>query len=403
MLARYRRLVPSVPAAARKIDVLSGAKDRFVTLATIEPASCSTELLNRLRAEAAALQGRIELKRDFPYQLKRSFYLSLAGSLLVAALIHLTPAAYSILHPAPVYERLRDLAEQMAQRPNLKELARNLQALATKLTDPQAVPQEQQTLIKEIQEQIAREQKHQEQGKTQEQQNPQEQNQQDRDLLGEAAATLKSLEQQSGNGQGQQQEQAAGSGSIQSNLPQDGQGENQSSPGGDGQGKGDVNAQMHKDMQQGKSAQGDLKGDAQKPGGEKNSQTKGDTKGNEPDPGKPGADKNTQTQAKAAPKEAEEKGGKGKISEEIPQGPAPGDRMGAGPGKDGLKNARYVTVQLPEDVPADAKGESTGTRDSKGNRVGAKLPVSNTPLPAHLPDAPAEKQQMPLEYRGIIR
>ena len=74
-----------------------------------------------------------------------------------------------------------------------------------------------------------------------------------------------------------------------------------------------------------------------------------------------------------------------------------------GGGKEGLKNARYVTVQLPEDVAADAKGEKTGTRDSKGNRVGAKLPVSNTPLPAHLPDAPAEKQQMPLEYRGIIR
>src|SRR3954469_12955372 len=51
VLARYRRLVPSVPAAARKIDVLSGAKDRFVTLATIDPASCSTELLSRLRAE----------------------------------------------------------------------------------------------------------------------------------------------------------------------------------------------------------------------------------------------------------------------------------------------------------------------------------------------------------------
>jgi hypothetical protein len=29
--------------------------------------------------------------------------------------------------------------------------------------------------------------------------------------------------------------------------------------------------------------------------------------------------------------------------------------------------------------------------------------VSNVPLPPHVPDAPAEKQQLPLEYRGIIR
>jgi hypothetical protein len=41
--------------------------------------------------------------------------------------------------------------------------------------------------------------------------------------------------------------------------------------------------------------------------------------------------------------------------------------------------------------------------DAKGNRVGTKVPVSNVPLPAHVPDAPTEKQHMPLEYRGMIR
>jgi hypothetical protein len=29
--------------------------------------------------------------------------------------------------------------------------------------------------------------------------------------------------------------------------------------------------------------------------------------------------------------------------------------------------------------------------------------VSNVPLPAHVPNAPAEKQQLPIEYRGVIR
>jgi hypothetical protein len=62
-----------------------------------------------------------------------------------------------------------------------------------------------------------------------------------------------------------------------------------------------------------------------------------------------------------------------------------------------------VTVQLPEQVAGEEKGETSATKSSKGNRVGAKLPVSNAPLPAQIPDAPTEKQPMPLEYRGIIR
>ncbi|MBM4297816.1 MAG: hypothetical protein FJ143_08760 [Deltaproteobacteria bacterium] len=74
-----------------------------------------------------------------------------------------------------------------------------------------------------------------------------------------------------------------------------------------------------------------------------------------------------------------------------------------GDGAGGLKNARYVTVQLPEEVGAEEKGQSSGTKNSKNNRAGAKVPVSNTPLPPHLPDAPTEQQRMPLEYRGIIR
>jgi hypothetical protein len=43
------------------------------------------------------------------------------------------------------------------------------------------------------------------------------------------------------------------------------------------------------------------------------------------------------------------------------------------------------------------------TKESKDNRIGAKVPVSNVPLPAHVPNAPTEKQQVPIEYRGIIR
>jgi hypothetical protein len=60
-------------------------------------------------------------------------------------------------------------------------------------------------------------------------------------------------------------------------------------------------------------------------------------------------------------------------------------------------------VQLPEELAAEGKGGGQ-KRDSKGGKaLSSQVPVSNVPLPKHVPDAPAEKQQMPLEYRGIIR
>jgi hypothetical protein len=58
---------------------------------------------------------------------------------------------------------------------------------------------------------------------------------------------------------------------------------------------------------------------------------------------------------------------------------------------------------LPEDVAAESKGESKATKEGIGNRGRSQVPVSNVPLPAHLPNAATEKQPMPLEYRGIIR
>jgi hypothetical protein len=60
-----------------------------------------------------------------------------------------------------------------------------------------------------------------------------------------------------------------------------------------------------------------------------------------------------------------------------------------------------VTVQLPEDAH-DSKGEGRMTKESKGGRA-RRYPMSNAPLPAQVPNAPTEKQQMPIEYRGIIR
>ncbi|MBM4260735.1 MAG: hypothetical protein FJ145_04745 [Deltaproteobacteria bacterium] len=397
----FQPKIPSRDTAAQKIDQLTGAKDRFVTLATITSASCAPELLGRLRREAAGLQSRVEIKRDFPYRVKKPFYYSLIGAVLATALFHLVPVLQSKLRPVAPAERVRQLAEKVAWRPNLQEIARSLQVLAVKLEDPKATPQEQQKLIQQMQQQIEQQQRQQEKQPLQ-QQNKEEQ-QADRNTLNDASATLKSLEQQSGGGQEQQKDKAGGGGDIKSNLPQDGKGESKPSPGGDGQSKGDANAQMSDGKQQGQSAQGDAKGEAQKAGNEKTGQSKGDSKSDQKDSNQSGGEKNQEAAGKNQSNNAG-KGSRSKTSEDTPQGAPPSDRMTqGGDGAGGLKNARYVTVQLPEEVGAEEKGQSSGTKNSKNNRAGAKVPVSNTPLPPHLPDAPTEQQRMPLEYRGIIR
>jgi len=399
----YRPRRPLANSVAHRIDQVARAEDRFITLATIEPDSCSKELLARLRREAASMQSRVVLKRDFPYRLKRSFYISLVVSLLIASLFHLWPAAYSALHPVTAAQHLRDLAAKMAERPNLKELARNLQSLGVKIEDPKATPEEKQQSIKNLEQQVTeRQQQLAERQKSEPPQKGSEQGNDDSQLLSDASATLKNLEQESGSGKKDQSSQTGTGGSIQSNLPQDSKGENKPAPGGEGESKGEMNAQASKDMQQGKSAQGEK---MEKSGDKtaQNSNIKGETKGSEPDPNRSGAEKNTESATKAQ-QAGEDKGGKMKNSGDTPLGAPPADRFnqgGEGPG--GLKNTRYVTVQLPEQVAGEEKGETSATKSPKGNRVGAKLPVSNAPLPAQIPDAPTEKQPMPLEYRGIIR
>jgi len=101
---------------------------------------------------------------------------------------------------------------------------------------------------------------------------------------------------------------------------------------------------------------------------------------------------------------SKEGAGKNQASEQPPEGTSPAERYyKAGEGNEGVRGARYVTVQLPEDLAADSKGEGRASKESKNNRARPNVPVSNVPLPSHVPNAPSEKQQLPIEYRGIIR
>ena len=385
VVVRTRPLLPSVRSVARLVDEKTKAKDRFLTLATIDVALWPAALVGRLRSEAATLLERIDFRREFPYRIKRSFYWSFLVSFIAAALFHLSmPLMGSTRRQAPAYEKLSEIAEKMVQRPPLSVLAHDLRTLAMKLEHPNVAEQEKQTLIHKTLEQVERQQK-------------KEEEKESRALLGEASSTLQGLEQQSARSQ--QKDAEKGSGGAQSNPSQEGQGEGKQSQGG-GDSKGELNAERSKDMQQGQGARGDSK----EQGKEKNLQSQRDGKDNQPGPNTKSDRETGKELTGKTPGGSQEKLGRSR-SEEIPQGAPPPERFyqPGEQGKEGVKGARYVTVQLPEELAADSKGEGTISKPSKETKAYPKTPVSNVPLPAHLPDAPTEKQQLPLEYRGIIR
>jgi hypothetical protein len=383
-----RRKAPPLRLAAGLLDKRTEADDRFITLSTIEPAAAPPSMVSRLRAEARLFLDRIHLGRDFPYRVKRSFYWSFFASLALALLFRLVlPLVHSSISPVSAPQRLRALAARMAERPPLTDLARQFQALAAKVENPKNSEQEKQAAVQELQKNIAQEQSR------------QAQNDQNRDLLNEAASTLEQMDQQSGAGQQQEQSRNRGGGEIQSNVPQ--QGQQKTSPSGaGGNAKGDGDAQPNQDIQSGQASRGEPKEQAK--GAAQRKQDEG--KRDQAEPSDSEREKSQELAGKIQGNR-EDKGGKSKASEEIPQSPPPAERLSrpGEQGNEGIKGARYVTVQLPEEVTAEAKGERGGTNDAKGNRVGQKLPASNVPLPAHLPDAANEKQHVPLEYRGMIR
>ena len=115
----------------------------------------------------------------------------------------------------------------------------------------------------------------------------------------------------------------------------------------------------------------------------KKQQSQRDGKDNQPDPSnKPDKETGKELTGKT-PGGSQEKLGRSR-SEEIPQGAPPAERFykPGEQGKEGVKGARYVTVQLPEELAADSKGEGTLSKPSKETRAYPKVPVSNAPLPA---------------------
>jgi hypothetical protein len=381
VLARYRASIPSIGSAARLVDERTGAKDRFLTLATIDGSLHQPgSFVARLRSEAAALLERIDFRREFPYRIKRSFCWSLSGSLLAAAVFYVAmPLAESSLRHTRPYEDLHELADKMAERPPLSDTAQQLQMLATKLQQPSVPEPEKQTLIQQALKQV-------------ESQREKEKDKENQDMLGKALSALQGLEEQSGH----RQKESAQRSSSESATAGEEPGQGQQSQGNDGTNKGERSSEQSSDLQKEKSARSDSKEKSK----EKSSQTDGAGRGEQSDPNKSDKDANAELAAKTRAGSPEKLGRS--RSEEPPRDAPPAERFHK-PGEEGkgVKGAGYVTVQLPEELAVESKGE--GTTGKPTRETYPKLPMSNAPLPAHVPGAPAEKQPLPLEYRGIIR
>jgi hypothetical protein len=383
---RYRRSAPSIPDVAQLADRQSGAKDHFLTLATLPSGNYPVSFLLRLRRESSVFGNRIELKRDFPYKIKRSAYGSIAASLLAVLLIQLiAPMVRGGTRAALVETRLHQLAEKLAVKPELKSLASQLEALAAKLEDPNASVEEKQQLAQQLEQQIEEQQKR-------------EESEENRNLLGQAADALEGAEQRVASAQAPNEQQKGGGG-IQSNLPQKGDGESQESQGA-GTGKGDSKTESKSDLQQGNA--GTPK--PNEPTQEKNPQPGETAERNQTDPNQANKDPNKEQAGKTQGGSKEGAGNQQASEQPPPQGVHPADRLyPSGEGKQGLQGTGYVTVQLPEEIAADGKFESRPSKDARNGRSRSQIPVSNVPLPAHVPNAASEKQELPIEYRGMIR
>ena len=373
---RYRSLVPSLSSVARLIDERTQAENRFITLATVDPRVSSPALWSRLRQEAVAFLRRLHVERDFLFRLRRSFYDSLIVALLVILAFHL----FIELEPrlAGRQKTVEDpaaLAQRLGRVPRFAELARQLNALAAKLSDPTATAGEKRAAIERASQEVKKQMAAQP-----------EQAGHSQELLQQTKETLSALQDNLEKGE----ERGADGGRERSPEGRDG-GQNQK------EGEGTKDSQQRdaqspsRDLSESsptaeaKDSTGKGAGGRSGFGAEPREQEQG------------GASKAGRTEgAETKPTRGQwEPNLKGETSERLLR---PGEQ--AGPG---VKEARFVIVQLPEEeTEGSSGGGSSGAKRKKPSL--ARPPVDNLPLRG--PDSAAaspEQQKMPLEYRGLIR
>jgi hypothetical protein len=369
VIGRSLSRAPSSAFAARLIDDRAEGQDRFLTLATIDPSFFSPFLLGRLRDEAAALLDRVHLRRDFPYRLRRSFFMSCIGALSMILLFHLVSVLPSLSRPASPAEELALMSKRLAQMPRLSRLAESVAELAAQIQKQALSTEENRLLIQELLRKIEDQLKVERPAKTS-----------GEELLSQTAEILRGLEQGLEKGQGQ------GGGASQSREGED-KGEQK------GQGSGGERGRSPTTEREGFMGKTPLPREAKgtDPGGSGLGQGRVEELGKN----KTETERAEQGMAKG---EGSSKGGR----EQAPQGPKPERflRPGEG-GEKALKGGRFVTVELPE---AEIQNLAGPGRSGKAGKFTPRVPVGNLPLlQPELPDASPEKQPLPLEYRSLIR
>lgn len=367
---RGRSPLLSLRFAARLVDARAEGQDRFVTVATVDRSLAEPSLVGRLQREASGLLHRIDLSRDFPYRLKRSFAASAIVSLTAFILFHIFFEVWLFLSPeARTRAELEMLARELSRVPELSELARDLRTLADEVKTREVETPAEQAKIEELLRRMEDRMK-----------GAGQQGGGDA-LLGRVAAALRRA------GSGSREERGEGGGEIRGPRGKGGEGKERRSPGSES-GAGEVQAVGPGEGPKGPGpqAQGPELGLRDK-----------DLAGSKRSGIKPGGGRETEGKAQGEPGRRE---GKSRY-EEVPRGEPPERFHGPGEGEKSIRGARFVTVRLPEEEAEAAGGEGDV---EAGRALRPKVPVSNVPL--RRPDSPepsAEKQPLPLEYRELIR
>ena len=394
---RYRSRAPVAPYAARLVDNKAGGQDRCLTLATIDPLNGPSFLVDRLRREVAGVLDMIDLRRDFPYRIKRAFFASLIVSFAIIGLIHLfLPAALPAPIRTPSMKELESLIQKMAKIERLSEMARNLETMTARLKQSNLSPDEKRSLIQEARKQIEKQQVA----------AGQQEGEGDSKLMGEAAKALRGLEQ----GLEKDREEKGGGG-TKANSPEETADSGKKSGQGSESGQGSKQGNKKEERGESQTNNQDLNQDQDTRGGksrtDENKTTepaKSQREGSQGRGDKPEKESGKKEKNPGTVKEEREGKGTANPGEEIPQN-APPDRFfrPGEQGESGVKDGRFVAIRLPEEDKSIGETNVGNSRGKKGERR-SKVPVSNVPLRSpNTPDAAGEKQYLPLEYRGLIR
>jgi hypothetical protein len=127
------------------MDERVAGKDRFLTLVTAESRSYPPRLHERLRIEARELLDKFTLKLEFPYRVKRSFWVSVTTSVVLLLLFHL----FLYLNSSPARstppEQLAILVRDLGREPRFSALSKRLESLLQRLKEPTLTSAEKQS------------------------------------------------------------------------------------------------------------------------------------------------------------------------------------------------------------------------------------------------------------------